>query len=63
MEMAVLPEADAVEEPLPPLALAGSDLTRSPLIVTSCWMTLLPPRIMFCVPTSVALRETLLPVS
>ncbi len=37
--------------------------TRSPRIMTSGWMTVLPPRMMFCVPTSVALRATLLPVS
>jgi hypothetical protein len=36
---------------------------RSPRIMTSGWMTVLPPSMMFCVPTSVALRATLLPVS
>jgi hypothetical protein len=36
---------------------------RSPLIMTSGWMTVLPPSIMFWVPTRTALRETLLPVS
>ncbi len=37
--------------------------TRSPRIMTSGWMTVLPPSMMFWVPTSVALRATLLPVS
>lgn len=36
---------------------------RSPRIMTSGMMTVLPPSMMFCVPTSVALRATLLPVS
>lgn len=36
---------------------------RSPRIITSGWMTVLPPRMMFWVPTRVALRATLLPVS
>jgi hypothetical protein len=36
---------------------------RSPRIMTSGWMTVLPPSMMFWVPTSVALRATLLPVS
>jgi hypothetical protein len=31
--------------------------------MTSGWMTVLPPSMMFWVPTSVALRATLLPVS
>ena len=37
--------------------------TRSPLIITSGWMTVLPPSMMFWVPTRMALRATLLPVS
>lgn len=37
--------------------------TRSPRIMTSGWITVLPPRTMFCVPTRTALRATLLPVS
>lgn len=50
--------------------LAGADpledeavRARSPLIMTSGWMTVFPPSIMFCVPTRLALRETLFPVS
>lgn len=41
----------------------GAVRTRSPRIMTSGWMTVLPPSMMFCVPTSIALRATLLPVS
>lgn len=36
---------------------------RSPRIMTSGWITVLPPSMMFWVPTRVALRATLLPVS
>jgi hypothetical protein len=32
-------------------------------MITSAWMTVLPPRMMFVVPTIWDLRETLLPVS
>ncbi len=42
---------------------AWTDRVRSPRIITSGWMTVLPPSMMFWVPTSVALRATLLPVS
>lgn len=42
---------------------AGTDRDRSPRIITSGWMTVLPPSMMFWVPTSVAFRATLLPVS
>lgn len=41
----------------------GAVRTRSPRIMTSGWMTVLPPSMMFCVPTRMALRATLLPVS
>lgn len=41
----------------------GAVRTRSPLIMTSGWMTVLPPSMMFWVPTRMALRATLLPVS
>ena len=41
----------------------GTDRARSPRIITSGWITVLPPSMMFCVPTRVALRATLLPVS
>jgi hypothetical protein len=37
--------------------------TRSPRIMASGWMMDLPPSMMFCVPTRLALRETLFPVS
>lgn len=41
----------------------GAVRTRSPRIITSGWMTVLPPSTMFCVPTRMALRATLFPVS
>ncbi len=41
----------------------GRVLCRSPRMHTSAWMTVRPPRMMFCVPWIWALRETLLPVS
>src|SRR5665213_1331962 len=41
----------------------GTERARSPRIMTSGWITVFPPSMMFCVPTRVALRETLLPVS
>lgn len=37
--------------------------TRSPRIMTSGWMTALPPSIMFWVPWRLALRDTLFPLS
>ena len=43
--------------------LAGYVLSRSPRIITSAWMTVFPPRIMFVVPMIWDRRETLLPVS
>lgn len=46
----------------PPLELLAVR-ARSPRIMTSCWITVLPPSMMFWVPTRVALRATLLPVS
>ena len=42
---------------------AGRVLWRSPRMQTSAWMTVRPPRTMFCVPWIWARRETLLPVS
>lgn len=36
---------------------------RSPRIMTSGWITVFPPSVMFWVPTKMALRATLLPVS
>lgn len=42
---------------------AGTVLWRSPRMHTSAWMTVRPPKMMFCVPWIWALRETLLPVS
>lgn len=36
---------------------------RSPLIIASAWMTVLPPSMMCWVPTRTAFRATLLPVS
>lgn len=41
----------------------GSERIRSPRMMHSAWMTVLPPRIMFVVPMICDLRETLLPVS
>ena len=41
----------------------GWERTRSPRTMASGWMTDLPPSMMFWVPTRVALRDTLLPVS
>lgn len=46
-------------EPEPETAVRA----RSPLIMASCMMIVLPPSMIFWVPTSVALRLTLLPVS
>lgn len=60
METAVLlPGAaapDAVED-------GGLRRVKSPRIIASGWMTVLPPSMMFWVPTRFALRATLLPVS
>jgi len=36
---------------------------RSPRIMASAWMTVLPPSMIFCVPTRTAFLATLLPVS
>ena len=41
----------------------GTERARSPRIMTSGMMTVLPPSMIFWVPTRVALRATLLPVS
>lgn len=41
----------------------GCERMRSPRTMASGWMTDFPPSMMFWVPTRVALRETLLPVS
>ena len=41
----------------------GAVRIRSPRIMTSGWMTVFPPSMMFWVPTRMALRATLLPVS
>ncbi len=38
-------------------------LCKSPRMQTSAWMTVRPPRMMFCVPWIWDFRETLLPVS
>lgn len=59
METAVLLEAALLED----WDAAWMVRTRSPRIMTSGWMTVLPPSMMFWVPTSVALRATLFPVS
>lgn len=55
--MAVLVEGAAAE------LLETAVRARSPRIMASAIMTVLPPSMMFCVPTSVAFRATLLPVS
>lgn len=57
MAMAVLVEGVAAE------VLETAVRARSPRIMASAMMTVLPPSMMFCVPTSVAFRATLLPVS
>lgn len=41
----------------------GCVRTKSPRMQTSAWMTVRPPRTMFCVPWICERRETLLPVS
>jgi len=41
----------------------GRVRVRSPRMMTSAWMTVRPPRMMFGVPWMKDLRETLLPVS
>lgn len=51
--------AGAAAAPAP----VGSVRSRSPRIITSAWMTVLPPRMIFVVPMRCDLRETLLPVS
>lgn len=41
----------------------GWERTRSPRIIASGWMTDFPPSMMFWVPTRMAFRATLFPVS
>lgn len=43
--------------------LGGKVRSRSPRMMTSAWMTVLPPRMMFVVPIIWERRDTLLPVS
>lgn len=57
MAMAVLVEGAAAAEE------ERAVRARSPRIMASAMMTVLPPSMMFWVPTSVAFRATLLPVS
>lgn len=58
-----LPMATAVLLAGAPPAEGCAERARSPRIMTSGWITVLPPSMMFWVPTRVALRATLLPVS
>ncbi|KAJ2900978.1 uncharacterized protein MKZ38_002162 [Zalerion maritima] len=64
---AAAPAAAAVapSPPAPPPdeEAGGRDRVKSPRIITSGCITVLPPSMMFCVPTRLLLRATLLPVS
>lgn len=46
-----------------PAAAEEAVRERSPRIMASAWMTVLPPSMIFCVPTRTAFLATLLPVS
>lgn len=56
-------EGRVLPPPLPSAGAEDEERYRSPRMTASAWMTVLPPRMMCCVPWIWERREILLPVS
>lgn len=56
-------EGRVLPPPLPSAGTEDEERYRSPRMTASAWMTVLPPRMMCCVPWIWERREILLPVS